>query len=465
MESWLKGLEATGLDSLAIADFPLTGRGIQTRRSFKQWDQIFTIPKAALWTVKQAQADPLIGSILRTTQPPLSIENIFIIYILFVRSRQTGYEGQRTHVAALPQSYSSSIFFTEEELDVCQGSSLYDVTKQLDQQIQNDYRELVISVFARHPDLFPLDVFTIDSYKWGLCTIWSRGMDFQQPGGESIRLLAPFADMLNHSPDAKQCHAYDFKSGDLTILAGKGYEAGDQVYIYYGAIPNNRLLRLYGFVIPDNPHDSYDLVLSTNPMAPLYEQKLKLWDLTGLGSDPTIPLTLTNQLPDKVLQYLRIQRLDTIELASIAPQRANAGARIVSQRNESEVLNFLIESISCILDNFGKQGEMIEESLAHDTYPVGSNAWAAAHVSLGEQRVLRLAKKKALSLLATVEEGRVGAAPSSVSAPALCAKCGKDSGPLSLCGRCKAVRYCGRECQVSHHKEHKPICQAIASRR
>lgn len=54
-------------------------------------------------------------------------------------------------------------------------------------------------------------------------------MDFKLRDGESIRLMAPFADMLNHSPDVGQCHVYDPQSGNLSILAGKSYEPGDQV--------------------------------------------------------------------------------------------------------------------------------------------------------------------------------------------------------------------------------------------
>ena len=54
-------------------------------------------------------------------------------------------------------------------------------------------------------------------------------MDFVLPDGNSIRLLAPFADMLNHSSEVKQCHVYDVLSGNLSVLAGKDYEAGDQV--------------------------------------------------------------------------------------------------------------------------------------------------------------------------------------------------------------------------------------------
>lgn len=54
-------------------------------------------------------------------------------------------------------------------------------------------------------------------------------MDFVLPDGNSIRLLAPFADMLNHSPEVEQCHLCDASSGNLSILAGKDYKVGDQV--------------------------------------------------------------------------------------------------------------------------------------------------------------------------------------------------------------------------------------------
>lgn len=54
-------------------------------------------------------------------------------------------------------------------------------------------------------------------------------MDFAVSEENSIRVMVPFADMLNHSPDVKQCHAYDPKSGSVSVLAGKDYSTGDQV--------------------------------------------------------------------------------------------------------------------------------------------------------------------------------------------------------------------------------------------
>jgi hypothetical protein len=162
MESWLKRSGAAGLDDLELADFPDTGRGVKTLRRFKKGERILTIPSGILWTVEHAYADPLLGPALRSAQPPLSVEDTLATYILFIRSRESGYDGLRSHVAAFPASYSSSIFFAEDELEVCAGTSLYTITKQLEGSIEEDYRALVVRVLVQYPDLFPLDRFTID---------------------------------------------------------------------------------------------------------------------------------------------------------------------------------------------------------------------------------------------------------------------------------------------------------------
>lgn len=234
-----------------------------------------------------------------------------------------------------------------------------------------------------------------------------------------------------------------------------------QVFINYGPIPNNRLLRLYGFVLPSNPNDSYDIVLSTHPTAPFWEQKQKLWLSAGLDSTSTIPLTLTDPLPINVLRYLRIQRLDESDLSVI---QVDATDGIISESNEMEVLQFLIDSFSSLLENFGTQLETLEDQLAANVYPPGGNAWAAAHVSFGEQRVLRLAKKRAEDLLATAAAAGSGRGKRGTpSPPARCANCDKVDGPFMLCGRCKAVMYCTRTCQVAHYKEHKVVCRIIGT--
>ncbi|KAF2755809.1 SET domain-containing protein [Pseudovirgaria hyperparasitica] len=463
MESWLKRSGASGLDDFELVDFSDTGRGIRTLRRFEEGEEILTIPHSVLWTVKHAYADPVLGPALLSAQPPLSVDDTLATYILFVRSRRSGYDGLRSHVAVLPDSYTSSIFFTEAELDVCAGTSLYTITKHLVHQIEIDYKELVVRLFRQHHELFPRDKFTIDDYKWALCTVWSRAMDFKLHNGDSFRLLTPFADMLNHSIEVGQCHSYDPMSGKLSISAGKKYEPGDQVFINYGPVPNNRLSRLYGFVVPGNPNDSYDLVLATHPMAPFFEQKHKLWKSAGLDSTSTISLTLTEPLPSSVLRYLRIQRLDESDLADVTLRHQNEAAlEKINDLNEVEVLKFLVESISSILDGFGTNLEKLEEQLAERFYTPAGNAWSAAHVSLGEQRVLRLTRKTAKDLLEAVEN-RNGNNKAFLSTTDQCALCNKFSTQLMRCGRCNGAMYCGRACQVAHYREHKAICRAITA--
>jgi len=58
-------------------------------------------------------------------------------------------------------------------------------------------------------------------------------MDFPLSDGSTIRLLAPFADMLNHDSSVKQCHVYDIASGSVSVFAGKDYETGDQASRLY----------------------------------------------------------------------------------------------------------------------------------------------------------------------------------------------------------------------------------------
>ena len=162
MEGWLNESGAVGLADLELANFPVIGRGVRTLRRFKEGERILTIPSDVLWTVEHAYADPVLGPALRSVQPPLSVDDTLATYILFVRSRESGYDGLRNHLAALPRSYFSSTFFTEDELEVCAGTSLYAITKRLERCIEDDYRELVVRVFVQYRDLFPLDKFTIE---------------------------------------------------------------------------------------------------------------------------------------------------------------------------------------------------------------------------------------------------------------------------------------------------------------
>ncbi|CAG8640871.1 1935_t:CDS:2, partial [Scutellospora calospora] len=417
LQEWLIGGGVEDLSWLQLEDFPDTGRGVKTLRPLKSHDVVLTVPGSFLWTADVAISDPVIGTVIRSVEPPLSVEDILAIFLLFIKSCKTGYDGRRAHVEMLPTSYTASIFFSDDELEICSGSSLYHLTKKLKQQIRDDYLQLLTNLFSKYPDLFPLEKFTQDDYMWALCTIWSRGMDFKL-NDKQFRCIAPFADMLNHSLDVELCHIYDPQLNRLQILAGKNYAVGEQVFINYGPVPNNRLLRLYGFILLDNPYDSYDLVLTTHPQAPLYTQKVALLKSVGLQVNCSFPLKLSDPLPLGVLQYLRIQRLSSSEISTAAAR--NGAKDIISARNEDEILRALEEACDNLLAGFSPLEEL-EAKIASGAYQKGGNAWAAAHVSIGEQKILNATLQKVKELLALI----------------VCAYCGKVNENNKRCGRCR----------------------------
>ena len=45
----------------------------------------------------------------------------------------------------------------------------------------------------------------------------------------------------------------------------------------------------------------------------------------------------------------------------------------------------------------------------------------------------------------------------------VCANCGKEGSKLKACTACKLVKYCNRECQITHRPQHKKECRKRAS--
>ena len=54
--------------------------------------------------------------------------------------------------------------------------------------------------------------------------------------------------------------------------------------------------------------------------------------------------------------------------------------------------------------------------------------------------------------------------PASSDDAGACAHCERHEPTLSSCSRCGLVKYCSRDCQRAHWKEHKPLCIPKADR-
>jgi hypothetical protein len=101
------------------------------------------------------------------------------------------------------------------------------------------------------------------------------------------------------------------------------------------------LLQIYGFVIDENPYDSFPLFLQTDPAAPNYARKEAIMSKAGLNIAQTVVQIFKSdpsQSLDVVLQYIRIQRADE---GMLAKMEENLGREVL----EEEIENSLIRSL------------------------------------------------------------------------------------------------------------------------
>ena len=78
--------------------------------------------------------------------------------------------------------------------------------------------------------------------------------------------LVPVLDCLNHALEPNCEYTYDSTSGSFTVASMRAIAEDEELTISYGPHGNSRLLRLYGFALSSNPHDSVSLYTPESPV-------------------------------------------------------------------------------------------------------------------------------------------------------------------------------------------------------
>eukprot|EP01039_Chlorochromonas_danica_P000768 gene768-833_t len=241
----------------------------------------------------------------------------------------------------------------DDDLVFIQGTNLYNLAIRWKQQVKDDFQELVI-ILEKHGLRQPTgsdkettispskiyDSMSFEDYLWCLSTIWSRFITVDRQG-HLYRAMVPVVDLLNHHPAATVCHQFRSHEDRFYLIAPKGCEEGQEVYLNYGPLPNSKLMMLYGFALLTNTHHTVDLWASMDPKCSHYSLKMSLLKKAGIVVDQ--PFTLTGQgLPLNLLLFLRLQHLEGKELlASSSKKLLERLQHPISVENEKRVLEVL----------------------------------------------------------------------------------------------------------------------------
>uniref|UniRef100_A0A8C5MDZ0 SET domain containing 4 n=1 Tax=Leptobrachium leishanense TaxID=445787 RepID=A0A8C5MDZ0_9ANUR len=248
-------------DLLRPVEFPDTGRGLATTRFIQPGELLISLPVKCLLTTDTVLQSHL-GEYIKSWSPPISPLLALCVFLVTERHAEDR-SLWKPYLALLPETYTCPVYWEDEVL-----AFLPEPVKQKAVEQKAEVQEFYASSLPFFKALQPLfhedidDILTYDALRWAWCSVNTRTVYMKHTqkdcfsSQKDIYALAPFLDLLNHSPRVQVDAAFNAKSQCYEIRSNVGCKRYDQVFICYGPHDNQRLLLEYGFVAANNPHRS-----------------------------------------------------------------------------------------------------------------------------------------------------------------------------------------------------------------
>ncbi|KAL6501891.1 hypothetical protein OROGR_027024 [Orobanche gracilis] len=197
------------------------------------------------------------------------IGNVSKVAVLILHEKKLGKNSEwAPYISSLPEDLHSTIFWSDEELEMIRPSALYEETFRQKAQIEKDF--LAVKLALHH---FPHQFWDVTlqefSYAYGLVTsrAWesSRGVS-----------MIPFADFLNHDGTSEAYILNDETKRHSEVIADCDFAPGDEVMIKYGNFSNSTLLLDFGFTLCSNSYDQVQIEFRMPQNDGLYKRKLEI---------------------------------------------------------------------------------------------------------------------------------------------------------------------------------------------
>jgi hypothetical protein len=168
--------------------------------------------------------------------------------------------------------------------------------------------------------------------------------------------LVPVLDFLNHSLHPTALHRFDTERQLFEVVAATDHADGDEVYLDYGALPNDRcghpiasgsscypmcqnpsltphlppprrLLHLYGFALRNNPHNRAVLSPACGPVPPAMTP-MQAAAAVAAGVAPLSPLDLSVSTDTLRTHLLPLARTLHLAAADVRPSLVDCPSQV-----------------------------------------------------------------------------------------------------------------------------------------
>ena len=262
--------------SVRPAEFPESGgRGLAAVRALAPGDVLVAVPEDALMSGASAARDAGCAAAMRAAADAaggraLQPEERLALHVLCELAKGTT-SAWAPYLRSLPARYDTLAHFSADCAAELQASWAVSLARA-------EARRVGLSATRARPAreharaALPERLQSLSAWRWALATVGSRAVyvPFDAAGA-----LCPLGDLHNYAPPLRAGEVElqqggtqhfgegsgdaVFEEGHLVWRARRYYREGEEALVCYGRYTNLQLLELYGFVLRDNPHDTYQL--------------------------------------------------------------------------------------------------------------------------------------------------------------------------------------------------------------
>ncbi|CAH1997588.1 unnamed protein product [Acanthoscelides obtectus] len=306
--------EGAKLESCEICEFPGYELGLKVTKDTEFSSLVLAVPRNLILTVKSA-SNSAFKHLIETDQLLKGIPTVALsVYLLYEKFKGNSF--WKPYLDMLPDSYSTALYFTRDELEELQGSPTLENALKLNKSIarQFAYFHKLFHVSDDPASRLMRGKFTYDEYRWAVSTMMTRQNAIPSEDGDHLETaLIPLWDICNHANGTISTD-YNTEAQRIECFAVKDFKAGEQLFIHYGDRTNADFF-VNGFVYEDNVHDGYWLKLGISKSDPLQEKRNDV--LSRLTLEPTDRFFIkkgAEPIDGQLLAFLRIFNMNEEQL-------------------------------------------------------------------------------------------------------------------------------------------------------
>ncbi|KAK1409538.1 hypothetical protein QVD17_36064 [Tagetes erecta] len=327
--TWLRNKSGAEISSVLSIGKSNYGRSLFACKPIRAGDCIFKVPLSV--AMAPDNLDPSIDSLLGK-----DVNDFTKLTLTILQHKRLGQASEwAPYLNFLPlfADMHSTLFWSDEELQMIKESFLYDVTLNHKAQIEKTFTSVKHVLFL-FPEYF--EGVSLHEFKHAYNLVESRS--WMTPRGPS---MIPFADFLNHDANTEQLITFKNTEQVIKLTAVEDYAPGDEVLVTYGRLENISLLLTFGFVLPDNRYDNPTFKIYAPQHDPLLALKRDLFNRSLELGSVAMKESSWSEIPETLRALARVlcctSQEELQELAIEAAQNEGRLARIPLKNRDKEL--------------------------------------------------------------------------------------------------------------------------------